>query len=373
MTENTTTAAPPPGFFLREEIEERGWTQRDLAFVLGVPEQAVNMIVSGKRGVSPDMAKSLGKAFDVPPEFFINLQSAYDLSKANDPDPGVERRARLQEHFPVREMIKRGWIEESDTAMLDLQIARFFKVKNVGDVPYISHAAKKPHYEETPPAQLAWIFRVRQIAGSMHVPAYSEKKLREALLQLEALRGDPEETRHAARILGECGVRFVVVEWLPKAQIDGVCLWLNKSSPVIGMSLLHDRIDNFWFVLRHEIEHVLRKDGQETECIDIDLAANASNSELPEHEKAANLAAGNFCVPSKDMNDFVARVKPFFSEQRVVLFAQRIGVHPGLVVGQIQNRTNNFAFLKRHQVKVRQFVCSSAICDGWGQVANVSL
>ncbi len=65
---------PSLGTIIREELEERNWSQRDLAFVIGCPEQAINMIVSGKRGISPDMAKALGDAFNVPAEFFINLQ-----------------------------------------------------------------------------------------------------------------------------------------------------------------------------------------------------------------------------------------------------------------------------------------------------------
>lgn len=74
-------STPPPGYFIREELEARVWTQRDLAYILDVPEQAVNLILSGKRGISPEMAKALGKAFDVSPEFFLNLQNAYDLAQ----------------------------------------------------------------------------------------------------------------------------------------------------------------------------------------------------------------------------------------------------------------------------------------------------
>ena len=135
------------------------------------------------------------------------------------------------------------------------------------------------------------------------------------------------------------------------------------------MSLQKDRIDNFWFVLRHEIEHVLRRHGADRECIDIDLDAEQAASE----EKMANEAAADFCVPAAEMNSFYARVKPFFYENRVVLFAQRQKVHPGLVVGQIQRRTGNYAFLKRHQVKVREFVTSNAMSDGWGNVAPVTI
>src|SRR3990167_7248065 len=105
---------PPPGDYIREELDARGWAQRDLAYVLGIPEQAVNVIVAGKRGISPEMAKALGDAFDVPAELFLNLQRAYDLSRAKSPSADVAKRARLQSSYPVREMIKRGWLVESD-------------------------------------------------------------------------------------------------------------------------------------------------------------------------------------------------------------------------------------------------------------------
>ena len=71
---------PHPGEFIRDEIEARGWAQRDLAYILGVKEQAINPIMSGKRGISPDMAQSLSKAFGLSASYFLNLQKAYELS-----------------------------------------------------------------------------------------------------------------------------------------------------------------------------------------------------------------------------------------------------------------------------------------------------
>lgn len=359
---------PHPGYYIREELDARGWSQRDLAYILGVPEQAVNMILSGKRGVSPEMARTLGVAFDVSPELFINLQRAFDMSKARAPDPSVARRARLQSAYPVREMIKRGWLQDTDAAMLEVQMARFFNVATAGDIPHIQHAAKKTtYYEETPPAQLAWLFRVRQIAAGIVVSKYSEKALREALMRFRSMLADPEEARHVPRILAECGVRFVIVEGLPNGKIDGVCFWLDKNSPVIGMSIRFDRIDNFWFVLRHEIEHVLRKDGQTREIIDLDVTE--TRDDLPPEEIEANKAASEFCVPKSEMDLFVARKAPFFAEKDVIGFARRVNVHPGLIVGQIQRRTQRRDFLRRHLVKIRAFILSSAIVDGWGLAA----
>ena len=363
---------PHPGFYIREELEAREWTQRDLAYILGTPEQAVNMIISGKRGISPEMAKALGDAFDVSPVLFINLQRAYDMVRAREPDPGVARRARLQSAYPVREMIKRGWLQDTDAAMLEAQMAHFFGVANANEIPHMDRVAKKSsYYDETPPAQLAWLFRVRQIAGTMTAPAYSEKSLREAISRLKAMLVDPEEARNVPRILAECGVRFVIVEGLPNAKIDGVCFWLNKQSPVIGMSLRFDRIDNFWFVLRHEIEHVLRKDGQKKEIIDVNLDGK-DDPNLPGEECVANAAAADFCVPTAEMNLFIARKAPFFAERDVIGFARRLNVHPGLVVGQIQRHTERRDFLRRYLVKVRGFVLPGSMVDGWGVAASVS-
>src|SRR5882762_10544254 len=130
MTTMNASWIKHPGHYLKEEMEERGWLQRDLAFILGCPEQAVNMILSGKRGISPEMAKALGEAFDVPAEFFANLQQAYDMAQARKPDPSVAARRTMQSAYPVREMIKRGWIEQSDTTMLETQLVRFFNVNS---------------------------------------------------------------------------------------------------------------------------------------------------------------------------------------------------------------------------------------------------
>lgn len=362
---------PHPGEYLLDELNARSWSQRDLAFVIGVSEQGINLIISKKRGVSPDMAKLLGDAFDQSPEYWMNLQRMHDLYIAPQPDPDISRRARLQQHFPVREMIKRGWLtEEENGEVLEMQVARFFGVDRRDDIPRLRHVAKKTHYEDTPPAQLAWLFRVRQIAKTLIVSEYSEAKLLDGLQRLNQLLAAVEETRHVARILAECGVRFVVVEALPGSKIDGVCFWLDSKSPVIGMSVQRDRIDNFWFVLRHEIEHVLKKHGLKRECIDEDLESKGE-ARMPPEEKIANQAAAEFCVPRAALLNFMARVQPYFSENRVLLFAQSLNVHPGLVVGQIQRQLNRWDFLKRHQSKVRSFVTSSAITDGWGSIYPV--
>ncbi len=367
-----------PGEYIREELEARGWSQLDLAYILGRPVGSINPIISGKRGITADMAKALGKAFDVPAEFFMNLQRMYDLSRADEPNPGIERRAVFfRSEYPVREMIKRGWLEDTDADLLETQMMRFFYVSSVDNIPHIAHAAKKTRYDDVPTSQLAWLFRVRHIAQSLEVPKYSEDKLRQATARLKALMSETEEIIHVPRILMECGIRFVLAETLPQAKIDGVCFWLNSTSPVIGMSLRFDRVDHFWFVLWHEIAHVRLRHGQGRgkEIIDvIEMESKAAPSDhMSEEEGLANTSAANDCVPLDKMDSFIARKAPYFSEQSVVGFAKIMHVHPGIVVGQLHSRTKNYRYFRKFLVGIREHIAPSAVVDGWGQIAPVDL
>lgn len=370
------TDVPHPGEFIKDEIEARGWLQRDLAYILGVKEQAINPIMSGKRGVSPDMAQALSKAFGISPEYFLNLQKAYELSTAKEADPAIERRAFLQSAYPIREMIRRKWFEETtDISLLEAQVMRFFQTNSLDQVPCLTHDAKKADYSEVTPLQWAWLFRVRQIASELAIPAYSETKLKEAVEAMPRLMIDPEEVRHVPRLLSECGVRYVIVETLPKANIDGVCFWLDTKSPVIGMTCRHDRIDNFWFVLRHEIEHLFNKDDQKSDLSSdmVDMDLDQQSEGLSEEEIRANTAAAQFCADQDAIESFYIRKYPYMYEKDTLGLARRLQRHPGIVVGQLQRRMNKYDWLTKHKAKIRQFIVGSATVDGWGDAVPVSL
>jgi HTH-type transcriptional regulator / antitoxin HigA len=175
--------------------------------------------------------------------------------------------------------------------------------------------------------------------------------------------------------LAECGIRFVIVESLPGAKIDGVCFWLDDHSPVIGMTMRLDRIDNFWFVLRHELEHVIQGHGRQTVMLDTELEGEKAGTgdSVAEEERIANAAAADFCVPAKLMRDFVARKAPFFAQQDVLGFAAILKVHPGLVAGQLRHITARYNLFSEHLVKIRSVVTPNAVIDGWGDVAPVEL
>jgi HTH-type transcriptional regulator / antitoxin HigA len=84
----------PPGDYLREELEARGWTQGDLAEIIGRSQPAVNELITGKRGITPDTALALSAALGTSPEFWMNLQMTYALAHAETDVQAIQKRAR---------------------------------------------------------------------------------------------------------------------------------------------------------------------------------------------------------------------------------------------------------------------------------------
>ena len=101
-----------PGDFLKEELEARSWTQSDLAEILDRPVAVVNEIIAKKRRVTPETARGLAAAFGTSAEYWMNLESSFQLSKIEGNDSAkIARRAKLYGKAPIKEMIRRGWIE----------------------------------------------------------------------------------------------------------------------------------------------------------------------------------------------------------------------------------------------------------------------
>ncbi|MCA6122224.1 helix-turn-helix domain-containing protein [Bradyrhizobium sp. WSM 1704] len=371
-----------PGTFITEELEARGWSQVDLAYILGMSVQQLNPLLTGKANITPDLAAALGDAFDMPAEFFANLQKLYELNRVKPVDPGVRTRASWVSHFPVREMIKRGWIEDTEPSLLDLQMLRFFGKNRVEDIPFVgagqivAHAAKKSSgYENTTAIQYAWLHRVMTIAKMQEAPLYSEDALRKALVRIKAHLQDKDDLKHIPSILLSCGVRFALVEALPKSKIDGVCVWVD-GQPAIGMTTRLDRFDNFAFVLRHELEHVLQGDGREESFApvdEIDATHFDDSADKPDEERRADEAAVEFCIPKAQLNSFLARKGAFISEQDVIAFAARLAIHPAIVVGQIQHKRQNYAWLRKYQDSIRSHLMDWEFVDGWGRLVPTGL
>jgi antitoxin HigA-1 len=96
---------PHPGLSVRHDcIEPLGLTITEAAAILGVTRQALNNLVNGKSGISPDMAIRLDKAFGGGAETWLGVQMAYDLAQARQHEGEIEVkrvvRRNLQDPHP---------------------------------------------------------------------------------------------------------------------------------------------------------------------------------------------------------------------------------------------------------------------------------
>jgi len=376
MTKKIAAEIYPPGEILREELEARNWTQGDLADILGRPLTRVNEIICGKRAITPETAKGLAAALGTSAELWLNLESAYQLSQIRTADSTVERRAKLYALAPVKEMVKRNWIEPSNNIeVLERRVCDFLNISRIDQEPsFWTFAARSSLTGSRPtPAQLAWLFRAQQLARAVHINnKFNDTRLDGAIRALRNILHSIEEVRKIPMILADAGIRLVILESLPNSRIDGAVFWLDESSPVVALSLRYDRIDGFWHTLFHELGHVSRRHGlSEHEPLDIDLVGNEAkvHADKPQIEQSVDRFATENLIPRAELDGFIARVKPLYGINKIVRFANRIQVHPGIVVGQLQYRGEiPYSHSRKLLLRVRDVITKSALTNGWGNI-----
>ena len=323
----------PPGAIIREEIGARGWTQEDLARIMGRPVQAISEIISAKKQITPETALGLAGAFGTSAEMWLNMEARYRLLLAQERgvDDAVQRRSRIYSLVPVRELVRRGWIEESDDVdEMEARVESFLGVASLDELPPVKIAARRTATREPDPrAVLAWTRRVEQLASAQQVAAFDRSRMDGGSRELLGLTEGDDGPARVAGILGDLGIHFILVPHLPKTYFDGAVLPAD-GHPVLALTLRHDRFDSFWFTLMHEMAHlVLGHEGGRLEDLDGDAGGDAEEME------ADALAAG-WLVPNEPLEEFVTRVKPYFSRQAIWSFARTIGRHPAIVVGRLQ-------------------------------------
>ncbi len=317
------------------------------------------------------MAKALAAAFGNTPEEWLKWDSLYRLSNAEADVTIIERKAHLHSLAPIRDMQKRGWISTTDDLeKLESDLKKFFDVDSLdGDVlfPVATHRTIKLPYLN--PAEKAWCFRARKMAIALPVPPFRAHRLSQAEKELRKLAAYPKEARHLTELLASYGIRFVVVEPLPGVKIDGAAFWLDPNSPVIALSVRFDRVDAFWFTLMHEFAHIKYGDALsvDSELIDGTIGIAVALVE-DEAEKRASDSATDALIPTLEMQSFISRVGPLYSKERIIQFAHKMKIHPGIIVGQLQHRNEiNYGSNREMLVKIRAAVVETALTDGWNR------
>ncbi|HEV8336899.1 MAG TPA: HigA family addiction module antitoxin [Candidatus Polarisedimenticolia bacterium] len=366
-----------PGRRLKQLLEEKGWSQDELAQITGKNRQTVSNIVSGRTGVSPEMAIALGAAFGNDPADWLRWTAEYELSVSEADGAIVEKRARLFSLAPIREMQKRGWIRSSDKdADLESDLTSFFGASPYSDISFPVAARRTAMLDDLNPAERAWCFRARQISEPILVNEFKRDRLPAAEKRLRQAAAFPKEANKVSTILSDFGIRFVVVEPLSGAKIDGASFFLDDTNPVIAVSLRYDRIDAFWHTLFHEFAHIKHGDSY---SVDTTFQQNNEGGITilladDQQEKRANESASDALIPRDEIESFIRRLAPFYSSDRIVQFAHRMKIHPGIIVGQLQYRGEiGYGALRTFLVKIRSIVIETALTDGWGLTISPTL
>ena len=330
--------AIPPGEVLAEELDARGMTQRELAARLGRPPQVINEIIRGKKAITPDTAIGLCKVLGIEASFWINLESDYQMTLARERN----RKAQVTEEgwlaeYPIREMIRRGWIEAGrDKASRLRALINFFEVASIEPKLYqeavgfrITEAAQP---RVSPGALAAWLRQGEIEARRIETVDYDSDAFKETLVEIRRMTElPPEQFLPGMRDLcADAGVAFCVVQELPKVGATGAARWLNDGKALIQMNIRGKWADVFWFSFFHEAGHLLRHRNQRRIVVD-GLDPGPDNAQF---EAEADEFARDFLIPSGVWNNFCDT--GLFTSDSVVEFARSVGIAPFIVVGRLQ-------------------------------------
>ena len=338
--------------------------------ITGRSRQTIADLISGRSGVTPEMAVSLAAAFGNKPADWLRLDATFRLSQVGNAHD-IERRARLFSIAPIRDIQKREWIKTAtDLNELETELKSFFGLDSLnGELTFPVATRRRVNLPSLNVAERAWVFRARQLASALLVERpFSADRMESCEKRLRQLAAYPKEARHLPKVLAEYGIRFVVIEPLPSVRIDGATFWID-AEPVIAVSIRYDRIDGFWFTLMHELAHVRNGDALSVDTDMVDAAMGRTvTPEDDEVECRANEQAAALLIPRQEMESFVRRVGPRYSKERVIQFAHKVKIHPGIVVGQLHYRDEiGYSALRGLLAKVRNIVTGTALTDGWNK------
>jgi HTH-type transcriptional regulator/antitoxin HigA len=319
----------------------KGLSQRQLAETLGLKEQQIQRYESDRYATASlrrleEVAKAL--------ELTISEIAEFQPKKSHD-EPS---RFGIQwDMFPIEEMYRRHWLTGFEGSLSaakagKVELARNFIQQAMPrrQPAFLRHrvrlGAQMDRY-----ALLAWQCRITLLGRAVQpVPDFSLSSLSSDWFKgLLKLSRESDGPRRAKDALLKVGILLIVEPHLPQTYLDGAAFLLPNGTPIIGMTLRYDRLDNFWFVLIHELVHVrdhLRK-GKLEEIFD-DL-----ESEPDELERNTDQLSGDIMIADEQWETALPRY--LRTEESVIDFAREIGIHPAIVAGRIRKEANNYVIL----------------------------
>jgi HTH-type transcriptional regulator/antitoxin HigA len=371
-TRNAMIDAQTPGQLISVLLTKRGWSQRTLARILDVGETRLTRLIADNQPVDAQFALMLQDVFGAPAEQFLALRANRELADARRTrtlDPKFAERMRLYGELPIGDMIRRGWLSARSVHTDDVKasLLTLFDVDRAERIDDVLQALVCDDDSRKTLLHAAWLMRLRQICDGRRLSGtYAPQRLREGLVKLRAQMRTRDDVRDVPTILSSCGVHLAIIEPLKGGELDGGCVETADGAPAIGLSLRHDRLDHFWLVLRHQLEHLLN-DNPSTASLDIDLGGGHDRLTdlVAEREHTASEAAHEFCVAREQVDEFLETTGPIVTERDLEERAGQLGLHPSILATEITRRMQRPNRFRCTAPKVRAHLATQAIVDGW--------
>jgi len=326
-----------PGATLQETLETLGMSQVELAERTGRPTKTISEIINAKTAITTETALQFEKVLGVPARFWMNLERNYRewLARAEERQ-NLESFLPWMEQFPIKDMIRQGWIEKfSDPVQQLIELLRFFGIASPanweplyagGNIAYRQSAS----FTADPGAVSAWLRAGEILAQRMECAPYDPAQFRSALVEIRTLTVQPPDQFLPAikNLFSQAGVAVVFVHELPRLATSGATRWLTPEKAIIQLSLRYKRDDQLWFTFFHEAGHILLH-GKKAIFLEGDKAKN-------EQEDQADSFAADVLIPPAEYHRLQPRTG-HFSAAEILRFASEIGIAPGIVVGRLQH------------------------------------
>lgn len=332
MLESKSYIATPPGATIKEQLDDRGMTQKEFASRMGLSEKHVSKLMNGDVHLTPEMAERLELVLGLPARFWNNLEAIYQekLVKAKK-ELDADEEEQLASKYPYNKIAKWGMVPPTrKNSERVTNLCKFFEVSNlhfVQNKDLMPVACRRLSNTEKSTYSMLTLAQYAKIKSrEIEVAPFQAERLKHKLKEIRSLtthRVLDFET-NLSEILRSCGIALVFLPKLEGSFLHGISFYDNNTKKiVIGISLRGKYADRFWFSLFHELAHVILGH--------IYLPKGTSR----EDEHAADSMAAEILIPHKELLHFLQQCN--FSIFSINEFAKNIGVNAGIVIGRLQN------------------------------------
>jgi HTH-type transcriptional regulator/antitoxin HigA len=351
----TPAFATHPGEILKDELDARDIKQKDFAELIGIQPTHLNEIIKGKRGLNTELSILIGTALKMDAEIWQNLQSKYELDlvkinkKTQERLQAIDQWHMIEPYIPVKFFKKQNVIQGDPTKDIDIiksiyRVNSFEQIAALYSKPYYARFRKSEKLSEDKINIVGWVKLVEYLATQEIVNEFNVRKIDDLTLALkEIVRENKNTVTQCTTLLKNYGIKLIINENPSKCPVDGVSFW-SEGKPAIGMTLRHNRIDNFAFTLFHELGHICQHliNDNTAEFIDVDLDICSKDGEYKEEREADTFAQNNLIDP-KSWEDFFSSYSRL-QEDAIIKFAQEQKIHPAVVKGRICHELKYYKF-----------------------------